>query len=290
MGSEMDGPSVTLLPDSESNHVVIAELSKLGPVVSQYSIEKDGKCYDLHDHYSKPRILWGIFVRSPVEALINLSAFVTLAVITGYAAGQAGSTSLDWWTLPAKLVHLLFHCFIHVIPNFSEERGLKHMLCPRILCGIIFGLARYWVLFVYAWRIGRAYFIVQCVVFAVLFRWSRFAGELVKTALSTLAVCCAMWIQHFGGPFGTVKGSGHLMLCVLVAFGTFTQLYGSGAFYLACVREGGVFKEWKREHDRRSLPYHVASDFGNALFICATSFVPHGQSTAVEMLAEQVLG
>ena len=59
------------------------ELGWRGPVVGMYSVVVEGELYDLQDHYSMPRVVPGTkcLVRSPVEAAVNMIAFLVLAVL-----------------------------------------------------------------------------------------------------------------------------------------------------------------------------------------------------------------
>lgn len=103
-----------------------------GPVVGHYSIEEGGELYDLNDHYSKPRRIFGLLVRSPVEMAINLSAYLVLVVAGSYTLATGVDTwltlngSVDIFSLVFKAIHLLFHAGVHFIPNYSSEDGLKH--------------------------------------------------------------------------------------------------------------------------------------------------------------------
>jgi len=267
-----------------------------GPVVGFYSVvADDGDLYDLNDHYSKPRSFCGVLVRSPVEAFINLAAFTVLLALTIAASlnlntGAHSNNSnnshnatvatpsesppaqhIDWLTTVPKLVHLLFHSGVHVFPNFSPQDGLAHRKCVRIICGIVFGLARYVVMFVYAWRLGVPFFVAQLCVFAVMIR-ARFFGELVKTAVSYVAVTVAMCMQP-----------GCSGMTWLVLLGTVLQLAGSGCFYLVGQCVGHYYKPWRREGDRRLLPYHVVADLGNALWMVATNYDPMGGAVAAAL-------
>ena len=58
------------------------ELGWRGPVVGMYSVVVEGELYDLQDHYSMPRVVPGTkcLVRSPVEAAINMVAFLVLPI------------------------------------------------------------------------------------------------------------------------------------------------------------------------------------------------------------------
>ena len=92
------------------NDLLERDLGMLGPVVGHYSIEENGTLYDLNDHYSQPRSLYGsksILVRSPVECLINLLSFFILLVMQVYAA-QAPSVldvgTPDWLLSSCKLL------------------------------------------------------------------------------------------------------------------------------------------------------------------------------------------
>ena len=152
VGGNDDGDGVTAEVDQDpelKNDLLERDLGMLGPVVGHYSIEENGTLYDLNDHYSQPRSLYGsksILVRSPVECLINLLSFFILLVMQVYAA-QAPSVldvgTPDWLLSSCKLLHLFFHALSHVLPNYSTKNGMNHFKCPRLLCGIIFGLSRY---------------------------------------------------------------------------------------------------------------------------------------------------
>lgn len=255
--SDQSGKSINFVgPDKQ--------LDWRGPVVGFYSVvAEDGELYDLNDHYSKPRNFCGILVRSPIESFINLAAFATLLALTIAATTKHDTPQhIDWLTTIPKLVHLFFHSAIHIFPNFSPEHGLAHRKCIRVICGIVFGLARYVVMFVYAWRIGYVFFGVQIFVFAIMLR-ARFVGELVKTATCYIAVSAIMCLQP-----------GCSGMCWLVLLGTVLQLIGSGCFYLVGQCVGHYYKHWRRDDDRVLLPYHVVSDVGNALWMVATSYDP----------------
>ena len=149
VGGNDDGGGVTEEYSDLKKDLLERDLGLLGPVVGHYSIEENGTLYDLNDHYSQPRSLYGsksILVRSPVECLINLLSFFILLVMQVYAA-QAPSVlqvgTPDWLLSSCKLLHLFFHAMIHVLPNYSTKKGMNHLKCPRVLCGIIFGLSRY---------------------------------------------------------------------------------------------------------------------------------------------------
>ena len=89
---------------------------------------------------------------------------------------------VDWLLTTFKLTHLFFHAWIHVLPNFSVEKGMKHLKCPRVVCGIVFGLSRYMVFLILAYR----YNVVVCIALAsafVVLSPLRLLGELIKTTV-----------------------------------------------------------------------------------------------------------
>ena len=91
--------SISKQYDERGGVYIEKKLDVRGPVVGTgYSIEFDGELYDLNDHYSKPVKIGNYLVRSPIEAAINIFAFVILLVLTVVA----------FWTIPtASTIGLL---------------------------------------------------------------------------------------------------------------------------------------------------------------------------------------
>ena len=79
----MEQPLISIKND---NSVENKELDFRGPVVGFYSIVVGEELYDLNDHYSKPWVKEDkVVVRSPVEAGINIIAFVIISIMTIFA-------------------------------------------------------------------------------------------------------------------------------------------------------------------------------------------------------------
>lgn len=235
-----------------------------GPPVGHYSEVYAGTCYDLNNHYSMPRTIGGVFVRSPVEAGINLLASVLMIGMIVHDLMTHGRESVDWWTAPLKLIHFVFHIGIHLWANWSEADGFDAHKTPRAICGATFGISRYIVLFVYAWRMGGPYhlwFIVQAVLFAGLeLGKTEILGEVIKTTYCAIALVVAMLSED--------KCS---WAAYAVALGLVIQLAGTGTFWVTGNFGGWYAKWWLREDDRQLVPYHVLSDIGNVLIlVCAT--------------------
>merc|ERR1711871_1153300 len=249
------------------SQVITADLDFRGPKVGVYSIEKNGTLWDLNDHYSRPREIFGILVRSPVEFGINAAAFLVLLWMTAYAT-QATTVpglhvgSVDWLVTPFKLSHLFFHSLIHVFPNYSRDKGMGHMKCPRIICGIVFGLSRYAVFLILAFRYSLAAAIALGAAYIVLTPL-RLLGELLKTAAGVAVLGVAMCSRS--------ACSGNCYVC---AAGGLLQLLATGSFYLVGQCGGHRFREWRREDHRAWIPYHVVSDLGNALWIIGANYNP----------------
>ena len=75
--NKMEQPLISIKND---NSVENKELDFRGPVVGFYSIVVGEELYDLNDHYSKPWVKEDkVVVRSPVEAGINIIAFVIIS-------------------------------------------------------------------------------------------------------------------------------------------------------------------------------------------------------------------
>jgi len=149
-----------------------------GPVVGHYSVAVDNDLYDLNDHYSKPRFLGNkTIIRSPAEAAINLFALVCLITLSAYAYFQ-NPESLDYWTLPFKIIHFVFHTIVHIVPNWSSKDGMEHRKCLRIVCGILFGISRYIVLLIYLYRMGTWVFVFVLLVFLLTIKLKFLGGRL----------------------------------------------------------------------------------------------------------------
>ena len=257
-----------LLSDSISKHYdersgsvyVQKKLSIFGPIVGHYRVVVDGDLYDLNDHYSKPIKFGKFIVRSPVEAAINVIAFSTLVVLT-IVALLNDPESVDYWTLPFKLLHLFFHSIVHIVPNWSKEDGMDHKKCLRIICGIVFGISRYVVILIYFWRIHWSFFVGLLVLFGLTVKL-RFLGELIKTAVAYSVVCVVMCRGECSG------------LCSVCSLGALLQLGASGSFYFVGQCKGHVYKPWTRDTDRKWIAYHVVSDIGNALWIIGSAYDP----------------
>ncbi len=171
--------SISKQYDEQGGVYIQKKLDVRGPVVGLYSIEFEGDLYDLNDHYSKPIQIGNFIVRSPIEAAINIFAFVILLGLT-VAAVLDDPDSVDYWTTPFKLLHLLFHSIVHIVPNWSKEDGMDHKKCLRVICGITFGISRYVVILIYFWRIHWGFFVGMLTLFALTAKL-RFLGELIKT-------------------------------------------------------------------------------------------------------------
>lgn len=246
-----------------------------GPHVGHYSKIYDGTCYDLNNHYSMPRTIFGVFVRSPVEATINALAFGVLLTMVIYSAVVDGAHSVDWWTAVFKLIHFFFHVGIHIFANFSDEDKLDANKKPRMICGIIFGISRYVVLFIYAWRMGgpyHAWFWGQLVLFAALEK-ARFFGELIKTTYCALAISYAM-----------LSADTCSWAAYVVVLGLLIQLAGSGTFFVTGLANGWYAKWWLREDDRVPVPYHVLSDIGNTLILICAAYTPGHPAGSMDTL------
>eukprot|EP01063_Lacrimia_lanifica_P023480 TRINITY_DN3101_c0_g1_i1.p1 TRINITY_DN3101_c0_g1~~TRINITY_DN3101_c0_g1_i1.p1 ORF type:complete len:321 (+),score=74.71 TRINITY_DN3101_c0_g1_i1:1333-2295(+) len=238
-----------------------------GPPVGAYSEEYAGTCYDLNDHYSMPRTLCGVFVRSPVEAGINAVAFFVCLGLQVHDVAVGGWDGVDWWTAPFKLIHFFFHVGVHIWANFSDGAGFDANKTIRAVNGAVFGIARYVVLFVYAWRMGGPYhlwFVLQAALFAaLLIGKTQILGETIKTAYCALALALAML---------------HESTCSWAAYGVLAglllQLAGTGRFWLTGYTGGWYAKWWLRTDDRVAVPYHVLSDMGNALILLCAAYTP----------------
>ena len=91
-----------------------------------------------------PRTFFGkYFVRSPVEAGINLSAAVLMLGLIIYDVVVGGWGGVDWFTAAFKFIHFLFHVGVHIFANFSDEEGFEANKCWRAINGAVFGIARY---------------------------------------------------------------------------------------------------------------------------------------------------
>lgn len=254
----MEQPLISIKND---NSVENKELDFRGPVVGFYSIVLGEELYDLNDHYSKPWVKEDkVVVRSPVEAGINIIAFVIISIMTIFAY-MKNPVEIDYWTTPFKLVHFFFHTMIHIVPNYSKENGMEHKKCLRIICGILFGLSRYIVIGIYFWRISLYALLGLIVIFGLTTKL-RFLGELIKTAIAYITLCYLMCTGECSG------------LCTVCVVGTFFQLLGSGAFYYVGQVKGHIYKPWLRENDRKYLPFHVLSDLGNAMFLIGIAYDP----------------
>jgi hypothetical protein len=102
-----------------------------------------------------------------------------------------------------------------------------------------------------------------------------------SNATAAAAAAAVDTFQHRVGP------TAHTVLCAVTAAGCVLQLTGSGAFYWQCLRKGGVYKEWMREDERATLPYHCVADAGNALWMIATCYDAEAM-TAVGTVATHV--
>jgi len=172
---------------------------------------------------------------------------------------------VDWLATSFKLIHLLCHSAIHIVPNYSPKDGLDHKKCMRIFLGITFGISRYIVMFIYAWRISSIFFVIQILIWLITAKM-KFLGEMIKTTFSYVAVSIVMCGSFNGG-----QCSG---MCYGVICGTILQLAGSGSFYLIGQIKGHYYKLWLREDDRAFLPYHVVADIGNAMWMLSTAYAP----------------
>ena len=232
-----------------------------GAVVGHYSVAVDNELYDLNDHYSKPLFLGDkTIIRSPAEAAINSFALVCLIILSAYAYFQ-NPESLDYWTLPFKVIHFIFHTIVHIVPNWSSKDGMEHRKCLRIICGIVFGISRYIVLLIYLFRIGTWVFGCVLLVFLLTIKL-KFLGELIKTCVAYVAISFAMCQGNCSG------------MCNVVLLGAALQLAGSGAFYYVGQVHGHFYKPWLRDKERKWIPYHVTSDLGNALFLIGAAYDP----------------
>ena len=253
---------VTKVYDKHSGSVYFKKkLGIRGPVVGKYSIEVDGELYDLNDHYSTPMKIGDKIIRSPWEAAVNIVGFFTLVTLTVIAYTE-DPQSVDYWTVFFKLLHLFFHSVLHIVPNWSKEKGMDHKKCLRIFCGIVFGLSRYIVMLIYFWRIHWSFFVGLLLIFALTLRL-RFLGELIKTAIAYIVVCVVMCRENCSG------------LCTICVVGTLLQLLASGSFYIVGQCNGHKYKPWLRTNDRKFIPYHVVSDIGNAMWIIASAYDPN---------------
>jgi len=250
------------------------EVSFWGPPVGHYSVEYGWTCYDLNDHYSMPRTIGGFFIRTPVEAGINAIASVIMLGLLVYDVTTFGYQSVDWWTAPFKLIHFIFHVGVHIPANWSDEDGWDANKTERAICGAIFGIARYIVLFVYAWRMGTVPFLAQVALFAGLqLGKTEILGEVIKTFYAAAAILIAMLSQD---------------LCSWAAYGVAAglviQLAGTGTFWLTGYMNGWYAKWWLREDDRSMMPYHVLSDIGNVLILVCASYTPGQPSGSMDKL------
>ena len=277
---QQDDPKMNDAPiaaSADRPKVVRHDQGLFGPVVGHYSVAQHGTLYDLNDHYSKPRMFYGFLVRSPVECALNFAAFLTLLSMTAYAAQAVpllGVGQPDWLVTSFKLVHLLFHAAIHFFPNFSVEHGLEHLKKPRMVCGIVFGLSRYVVMLILAYRFRIWAFCVLAVSF-VAFSKMRHVGELLKTSIAYGVLGYAMCAAG-----KTCSGN-----CWLTMGGGALQIVTGLAFYVVgrCGRGGWRFKEWRREDDRAWVPFHVMADLGNALWIIGANFDPSSTDIAFDL-------
>ena len=252
--------SISKQYDEQGGVYIQKKLDVRGPVVGLYSIEFEGDLYDLNDHYSKPIQIGNFIVRSPIEAAINIFAFVILLGLT-VAAVLDDPDSVDYWTTPFKLLHLLFHSIVHIVPNWSKEDGMDHKKCLRVICGITFGISRYVVILIYFWRIHWGFFVGMLTLFALTAKL-RFLGELIKTAVAYSVVCVVMCSGDCSG------------LCSIAVLGALLQIGASGSFYFVGQCKGHVFKPWRRETDRKFVAFHVVSDIGNAMWIISSAYDP----------------
>jgi len=226
------------------------DLGIVGTEVGHYSIEHQGALYDLNDFFSRPLIInddW--LVRAPVEALINS---------IGLLFACMGNWN-DWFVQLMKLLHFLFHIMIHLFPEWSPEEGFDHQKSIRTASGIISGIARYLVLFVYAWRISMPVFVITIVIFTVT-ATLKTLGELIKTTWAYFIITAWMCANAIEGdlPWVTLAG---------VMF----QMIGSAGFYFHGQIFGHYYKPTFRTDDRKLVPYHIVSDTGNVLFLNSAS-------------------
>lgn len=249
----------------------------VGPPVGHYSEIYAGTCYDLNNHYSMPRTIAGVFVRSPVEAAINAFATILTIGLMVHDVMTHGRNGVDWWTAPFKLIHFFFHVGIHIFANFSDADGFDANKKERAICGAIFGISRYVVLFVYAWRMGGPYhlwFILQGVLFAGLeLGKTRFLGELIKTTYCAIAIMVAMLSEDKCSWAAYAIGAGLLI-----------QLLGSGTFFVTGLINGWYAKWWLREDDRVPVSYHTLSDIGNVLILVCAAYTPGQAPGSVDTL------
>lgn len=255
--------------------IVQADLGFRGSVVGVYSVVKNGTLYDLNDHYSMPRVIYGYLIRSPVECAINAMAFLVLLGMTVFAYQAEDVPELqhvgrvDWLVTAFKLSHLFFHAWIHVLPNFSAEKGMKYLKCPRVICGIVFGLSRYAVFLILAYRYSLDVCIALAVVF-VVFSPLRLLGEVIKTVAGVACIGFIMCSRS--------NCSGNCYLCLV---GGVLQIFATGSFYLVGQCRGHRYREWRRKEQRAWVPFHVVSDFGNALWIIGANYWVLGNGAPV---------
>ena len=252
--------------DIQKKIVKVDDLGFRGAVVGVYSVVENDTLYDLNDHYSMPRVMYGYLIRSPIECGINAMAFLILLGMTVFAYQAQDVPELqhigrvDWLVTAFKLMHLLFHAWIHVLPNFSVEKGMQHLKCPRVVCGIVFGLSRYMVFLILAYR----YNVFVCIALAsafVVFSPLRLLGELIKT---TVGVACIGYIMC-----SRSNCSGNCYLCLV---GGAMQILATFSFYLVGQCRGHHYREWRRKENRAWVPFHVVSDLGNALWIIGANY------------------
>lgn len=254
-------------------------ISFWGPPVGNYSVPYEGTCYDLNDHYSMPRTFFDgkFFVRTPVEAGINLAAAVLVLGLIIYDVVAGGWGGVDWPTAAFKFIHFVFHVGVHIFANFSDEEGFEANRTVRAINGAIFGIARYLVIFIYAWRMGgpyRIWFILQLVVYVVLtVAKTEILGEVIKTTVSAVAIIVAMLYE---GECSIAAGG--------VILGLIIQLLGTGRYWTTGYRKGWYGKWWLRIDDRATVPYHVLSDIGNVLILVCAVYTPGSAAGTTDSL------
>ena len=274
--NDSPGRAISTTEDIQSEDIQSRELGICGPVVGHYSIENDSKLYDLNNHYSKPRLFWGFLIRSPIECAINYVAFLVLLAMQLYVV-QAGPSlkvgHVDWLLTSFKLSHFFFHGCIHLLPNYSIEKGMHHLKCHRVICGIVFGVSRYMVFLIIAWRYENIAVFVGLIVTFVIFTPMKFLGEQMKTLIATVVLGYVMCSNHCN------------QNCLLTMVGGVLNVGAGWCFYFRGRCFGWEYKEWRRDNDRAWVPYHVVSDVGNAIWIIAANYNPEsGGTTAFDMV------
>ena len=71
--------------DIQKKIVKVDDLGFRGAVVGVYSVVENETLYDLNDHYSMPRVMYGYLIRSPVECMLMLCLNATATRINANA-------------------------------------------------------------------------------------------------------------------------------------------------------------------------------------------------------------